>query len=172
MLISTLFSLSADLCLTDIHLEHEGLVLVLRSKQTSAACPECAQPSTHVHGHYTRRLSDLPCQGNRACSSGSAPLCVPHSGLSSYYLCGTLPDADAHSRSADAAASRCAHGDWLRAWRQSRSAPGEGSCNACQPRYAPAAHPQHCSSSTRDPTRPGPRRFRVEQRRSVWHAAC
>jgi len=62
MLLSTLFSLSADLSLVDIHLEHEGLTLVLRSSQTNAACPECAQPSTHVHGHYTRRLADLPCQ--------------------------------------------------------------------------------------------------------------
>jgi len=63
MLISTLFSLSDDLCLVDVHLENGGLTLVLRSSQTSAACPACAQPSTHVHGHYTRRLTDLPCQG-------------------------------------------------------------------------------------------------------------
>ena len=63
MLLSTLFSLSADLCLVDIHLENGGLTLVLRSSLTSAACPACAQPSTHVHGHYTRRLADLPCQG-------------------------------------------------------------------------------------------------------------
>jgi transposase len=63
MLLSTLFSLSADLCLVNVQLEHGGLILVLRSSQTSAACPACAQPSTHVHGHYTRQLSDLPCQG-------------------------------------------------------------------------------------------------------------
>ncbi len=62
MLISTLFSLSVDLSLVDLRLEHEGLTLVLRSSQTNATCPECAQPSTHVHGHYTRRLADLPCQ--------------------------------------------------------------------------------------------------------------
>jgi len=62
MLLSALFSLSADLCLVDVRLEDEGVTLVLRSSQTSAACPACAQPSTHVHGHYTRRLADLPCQ--------------------------------------------------------------------------------------------------------------
>lgn len=62
MLLSTIFSLSADLALVDVRLEHEGLTLILRSSQTMAACPECAQPSTHVHGHYTRRLADLPCQ--------------------------------------------------------------------------------------------------------------
>src|SRR5450755_3862823 len=63
MLLSTLFSLPDDLCLVDVHLENEGLTLVLRSSQTSAACPECAQPSAYVHGHYMRRLSDLPCLG-------------------------------------------------------------------------------------------------------------
>src|SRR2546425_2266065 len=62
MLISSLFSLSADLALVDVRLEGEGLTLVLRSSQTNAACPACAQPSTQVHGHYTRRLADLPCQ--------------------------------------------------------------------------------------------------------------
>ena len=60
MLLSTFFSLSADLALVDVRLEGEELTLVLRSNQTNAACPACAQPSTHVHGHYTRRLADLP----------------------------------------------------------------------------------------------------------------
>jgi transposase len=62
MLLSALFSLSADLCLVDVRLEDEGVTLVLRSSQTTATCPECAQPSTRVYGHYTRRLADLPCQ--------------------------------------------------------------------------------------------------------------
>jgi transposase len=62
MLLSALFSLSADLCLVDVRLEDEGVTLVLRSSQTTATCPACAQPSTHVHGHYTRQLADLPCQ--------------------------------------------------------------------------------------------------------------
>jgi transposase len=62
MLLSTLFSLSADLALVDVRLEGEELVLVLRSNQTNAVCPACAQLSTHVHGHYTRQLTDLPCQ--------------------------------------------------------------------------------------------------------------
>jgi transposase len=62
MLLSTLFSLSADLALVDVRLEGEGLVLVLRSNQTAAVCPACAQLSTHVYGHYTRQLTDLPCQ--------------------------------------------------------------------------------------------------------------
>src|ERR1700746_3775322 len=62
MLLSILFSFPSDLSLIDVRLEHEGLTLVLKSSQTTATCPTCAQPSTHVHGHYTRRLADLPCQ--------------------------------------------------------------------------------------------------------------
>jgi len=63
MLISTLFSLPADLCLVDVLLENEGLSLMVRSSQTSAGCPECAPLSSHVQGHYTRQLADLPCLG-------------------------------------------------------------------------------------------------------------
>ena len=64
MLIPTLFSLPADLCLTDVRLEkEETLILVLRSNQIGSACPVCSQSSSRVHGTYTRRLSDLPCQG-------------------------------------------------------------------------------------------------------------
>ncbi len=48
MLLSILFSLSADLSLVDVRLEHEGLTLVLRSSQMNAACPECAQPTSHA----------------------------------------------------------------------------------------------------------------------------
>ena len=62
MLLSALCSLSADLCLVDVRLEDEGVTLLLRSSQTSAACPACAQPSTQVHGHSMRWLADLPCQ--------------------------------------------------------------------------------------------------------------
>jgi hypothetical protein len=59
MLLSTLFSLSADLALVDVRVEHEELTLVLRSSQTTDAC---AQPSAQVHGRYMRCLADLPCQ--------------------------------------------------------------------------------------------------------------
>ncbi len=108
MLISTLFSLSADLSLVDIRLEHEGLTLVLKSSQTNATCPECAQPSTHVHGHYTRRLADLPCQkravrvclevrrfrcATRGCSRTTFAECYPT--LTRAYARRTLRQAEA-----------------------------------------------------------------------------
>ena len=63
MFLSTLFSLPADVSLADVCLEQESLTLVLKSSQTSAACPACTHPSTHIRGHYTRTLADVPCQG-------------------------------------------------------------------------------------------------------------
>ena len=63
MLLPILFSLPVDVCLADVRLENEALTLVLRSNQTSSACPVCTKPSSRVHGTYTRTLADLPCQG-------------------------------------------------------------------------------------------------------------
>ncbi len=39
------------------------LVIVASLNQTSAACPACEAPSSHVHSRYERTLGDLPCQG-------------------------------------------------------------------------------------------------------------
>jgi transposase len=63
MLLTTLFSLPADLCLAEVCLENEVLTLVLKSSQASAICPKCTHPSTRIRGRYTRTLADLPCQG-------------------------------------------------------------------------------------------------------------
>ncbi len=63
MFLTTLFSLPADVSLADVCLEKETLTLVLKSSQTSAVCPACTHSSTRIRGRYTRRLSDLPCQG-------------------------------------------------------------------------------------------------------------
>jgi transposase len=67
MLLSTLFSLPADVYLADVCLEQETLTLVLKSSQTRAACPACTHPSTRIRGRYTRTLADLPCQGRAVC---------------------------------------------------------------------------------------------------------
>ena len=63
MLLTTIFSLPANLCLDEVCLENEVLTLVLKSSQASAVCPECTEPSTRIRGRYTRTLADLPCQG-------------------------------------------------------------------------------------------------------------
>jgi transposase len=91
MLPTTLFLLSADLCLADVRLEDKELTLVLRSNQSSATCPEGAQPSANIHGYYKRTLADLPCLGKavRVCLEVRRFVChckhQEDSGPSSHY---------------------------------------------------------------------------------------
>ena len=42
-----------------------GLTITARPVAASARCPNCDQPSSRVHSHYTRTLSDLPVAGRR-----------------------------------------------------------------------------------------------------------
>jgi transposase len=63
MFLTTLFSLPVDVHVADICLEKETLILVLKSSQTSAVCPECSHASTRIRGRYTRTLADLPSLG-------------------------------------------------------------------------------------------------------------
>src|SRR5437879_4138729 len=62
-MLTTLFSLPAHLLLEDVLIENQVLTLVLTSTLPEMPCPDCRQPSSRVHSRYTRRLSDLPCQG-------------------------------------------------------------------------------------------------------------
>src|SRR5947209_14799024 len=41
------------------------LIVTLRGKQASASCTACHAVSRQVHGHYWRRVEDLPCSGRR-----------------------------------------------------------------------------------------------------------
>lgn len=51
-----------------IHLEcfvshPHSVTLVVRAVQPQPCCPQCAQVSTSLHSHYTRRVADLPWHG-------------------------------------------------------------------------------------------------------------
>jgi transposase len=50
----------APLHLDTIALEDHGLTLDVAVTAPEATCPDCTQPSTHVHSHYRRTLTDLP----------------------------------------------------------------------------------------------------------------
>src|SRR3954453_17740134 len=41
----------------------DRILLIARSRSTSAACPLCGGTSSRVHSFYSRRLADLPWQG-------------------------------------------------------------------------------------------------------------
>jgi transposase len=58
-----LFALPADLQVEDLLIEDDTFILLLASLRSSQACPDCMHASSRVHGRYSRRLADLPCQG-------------------------------------------------------------------------------------------------------------
>lgn len=43
--------------------EPHSVTLVVRAVQLHPCCPQCAQVSTSLHSHYTRRIADLPWHG-------------------------------------------------------------------------------------------------------------
>ena len=54
---------SVVLSLDEIVLEDSTITLSLRTTSATACCPECGQPSSHVHSRYVRTVRDLPYQG-------------------------------------------------------------------------------------------------------------
>jgi transposase len=49
----------------EVAVEDESVRLQLTATAPTAACPDCAVPSSSVHSRYQRRLTDLP-WGTRA----------------------------------------------------------------------------------------------------------
>lgn len=45
----------------EVELDHNRLLLVLSSRQSTATCPACSSQSSRVHSRYMRTLLDLPC---------------------------------------------------------------------------------------------------------------
>jgi hypothetical protein len=113
--LSALFSLPDDRYLGAIHRENDGRVLVLRSSQTRAGSPHCTQPSSHGHGRSMRRLSARPGLGNvvRISLDGRRFACRTQGG-SPHHRCGTLPNAGAPFRSANAPTSPLPHSGRVR----------------------------------------------------------
>ena len=54
-----LFPACPDLLLEEITREGQTLFLTVRSSQSMAACPDCAQESVKIHSWYTRTLADV-----------------------------------------------------------------------------------------------------------------
>ncbi len=62
MLLSLLFP-ELEITLTKYGNTH--LLFTVRSHVTSASCPGCGTPSSHLHGSYTRTITDLPISGRQ-----------------------------------------------------------------------------------------------------------
>ena len=93
MLLSALFSLSADLCLIDVRLEDEGVTLV-RRRESGQRCVPCMRAAIEPCAWPLHTLAGRPAlrdvTGARV--PGSAALSVRYPWLSAHRLCGTLLD--------------------------------------------------------------------------------
>ena len=152
----TLFSLPTNVFLEDLQIESDLLTLVLGSTLTQVPCPVCGQPSSRIHSRYTRRLSDLPCQGRAVrlqvqvrrffCD---APTCSRKTFAEQFPL---LAPAYARRTSRQAESLRTIASA---AFRQSRNAPGEAARDANQSLHLSPPHSTDIHSIAQHTTRLG-----------------
>src|SRR5258708_25686411 len=62
-LLSSILHLPAGITVKSVHPSVTELVVRIACHAPSMPCPECHQPSAHLHGIYQRTVADLPCAG-------------------------------------------------------------------------------------------------------------
>ena len=62
---SLLLALPKGLRISDVIVADTVLIVQVFSTHPLAYCPDCGYPSSRVHSHYLRTVSDLPCAGRR-----------------------------------------------------------------------------------------------------------
>jgi hypothetical protein len=67
MKVPVALALPNGLAVTEIEMIDEVLTLTAVSLQMCPCCPLCGVCASRVHSHYTRKLTDLPCGGQRVC---------------------------------------------------------------------------------------------------------
>ncbi len=67
MKVPVALALPNGLTVTEIEMIDEVLTLTAVSVQIRACCPLCGVCASRVHSWYIRRLTDLPCGGQRVC---------------------------------------------------------------------------------------------------------
>src|SRR5689334_20715352 len=58
-------ALPEGLEVTGLEVMDEVLTITAVSTHIHPCCPHCSTPATRAHGHYTRKLADLPCSGQQ-----------------------------------------------------------------------------------------------------------
>lgn len=61
--LSSILHLPAGITITSVHPSATELVVRIACQTPRMPCPECHQPSPHIHGIYQRTVADLPCAG-------------------------------------------------------------------------------------------------------------
>src|SRR5581483_3761978 len=64
-LLSSIFHLPAGITIESVHPSVTELGVRIACQTPGMLCPECHQPSTHLHGISQRTIADLPCAGRK-----------------------------------------------------------------------------------------------------------
>jgi hypothetical protein len=104
--ITALLPLSYAVRRTEVTVEQEYVVLQLTATMPTAYGPCCGVPSSSVHRHDQRRLTDLPWGRRGAYPAHGTEICVPPSHLRTpSYV--ESPDDEGASGAANSASSCC-----------------------------------------------------------------
>jgi transposase len=60
-------ALPEELEVREIKVIDDILTITALSTRKRPCCPLCGTPAERFHSHYTRRIADLPCGGQRVC---------------------------------------------------------------------------------------------------------
>jgi transposase len=60
-----LLSLPEGMLIDQIQITEKGLMIEVVATTPTSCCPLCSEPSSSIHCHYRRTLSDVPCAGRR-----------------------------------------------------------------------------------------------------------
>ncbi len=65
MISSSFLALPDNVVVDQVRVLYDCVTVVLRSVASSAVCPLCSQPATHVHSRYQRMIADVPSGGRQ-----------------------------------------------------------------------------------------------------------
>ena len=60
-----LFPLPEGMLIEEMQATETGLHLTVRATHPTSSCPLCSHPSSSIHSHYQRRLTDATCAGRQ-----------------------------------------------------------------------------------------------------------
>src|SRR2546421_4277415 len=62
---ASLFALPEGMCVENIQITEQGLIIEIEASYPTSCCPLCTQTSDSIKTHYRRVLRDAPCAGRQ-----------------------------------------------------------------------------------------------------------
>jgi transposase len=117
-LLTSILHLPAGITVQSVHPSVTELVVRVACHMPGMLCPECHQPSTHLHGIYQRTVADLPCAGRNVILMLRVRKCFCRTPTCSHKIfTECLPGLVSFLRTRDHAAHCFAASPWVRSRR-------------------------------------------------------